>query len=69
MLDLMTMCSGSDAPVVGLRALAETFTKLFGSHFAVKHLWSAESDPDKQRFRIALPSFPGITEEIGAPVR
>jgi hypothetical protein len=58
-ISVATMCSGTDAPIVGLREIQEAFAcSGYGAGLSFNHVFSAEIEPFKQAFirRNARPS-------------
>ncbi|KAI1921015.1 hypothetical protein LOZ12_001185 [Ophidiomyces ophidiicola] len=49
-LRVATMCSGTEAPLLALEMISESFKRLFGQSFRMHHLFSAEIEPFKQSY-------------------
>ncbi|PGH06832.1 hypothetical protein AJ80_08105 [Polytolypa hystricis UAMH7299] len=49
-LRVATMCSGTEAPLLALQMISDSFKRLFGQTFNMHHLFSAEIDPFKQSY-------------------
>ncbi|EEP76120.1 predicted protein [Uncinocarpus reesii 1704] len=49
-LRVATMCSGTEAPLLALEMIADSFKRLYGKSFRMHHLFSAEIEPFKQSY-------------------
>ncbi|KMP00941.1 hypothetical protein CIRG_01081 [Coccidioides immitis RMSCC 2394] len=49
-LRVASMCSGTEAPLLALDMIADSFKRLFGRSFHLHHLFSAEIEPFKQSY-------------------
>ncbi|WEW57992.1 hypothetical protein PRK78_003459 [Emydomyces testavorans] len=49
-LRVATMCSGTEAPLLALEMIVDSFKRLFGRSFRMHHLFSAEIEPFKQSY-------------------
>ncbi|ODH45084.1 hypothetical protein ACO22_00379 [Paracoccidioides brasiliensis] len=49
-LRVATMCSGTEAPLLALEMVIDSFKRIFGKTLNIHHLFSAEIDPFKQSY-------------------
>ena len=62
-LDLGTMCSGTDGPVLVWQAFGDVAEHLLGARLRLKHCFPCDNRPAKQQFRHQMSGAPSVSQD------